>query len=74
MVLGQLHPNPKTNLNSNRNSSRGAIFFRGNGLVAPNPKTNPDLDPNSNPNRGPVFLREQLSGHRNKWITKTTEI
>ena len=64
MVLGQLPPrkivpNPKTNFNSNPN--HGAIFLRGNCLVAPNPKTNLNLDQNSNPNRGAIFFRGQLS-------------
>ena len=49
-VLRQLYtrkiaPNPKTN------PTQGSIFPRGNFLVAPNPKTNLNLDQNPNPNR-----------------------
>ena len=40
----------------NPNPNQGAIFFGCNCLVAPNPKTNPDLHRNPNPNRGAIFL------------------
>ena len=53
---GKLLHNSKTNPKPNSNHSREAIFFGGNCLVAPNPKTNPDLKPNPNPNRGSIFL------------------
>ena len=49
---GKLPHNSKTNPKPNSNPSREAIFFGGNCLVAPNPKTNPDLERNPNPNRG----------------------
>ena len=60
-VLKQLPPRKiatqsKTNPNPNPNPNQGVIFLRGNCLVAPNPKTNPNLDRNPNPNRGAIFL------------------
>ena len=52
--------NPKKNSNQNSNPNRGAIFFVGNYLVAPNPKTNPNLDPNPNPKQWGNFPREAI--------------
>ena len=61
MVLGHLLPrkitaNPKINPNPNPNSNQEPIVVRGNCLVAPNPKTNPNLDGNPNPNQEAIFL------------------
>ena len=76
---GKLPHNSKTNPKPNSNPSREAIFFGGNCLVAPNPKTNPDLETNPNPNRGggAIFLGGggggggggQLSGHHVKLLS-----
>ena len=44
--------NPKTNPYPNPNPNQGSIFLGRNCLVAPNSKTNPNLDPNLNLNRG----------------------
>lgn len=67
-ILGRLHPrkvsppntktNPKPNTNPNH---RGKSSARAIVWLPPYPKTNPALDPNSNPNRGIIFLWEQLS-------------
>ena len=60
---GKLPHNSKTNPKPNSNPSREAIFFGGNCLVAPNPKTNPDLETNPNPNRGgAIFLGAEGGG------------
>ena len=59
--LGQFPPkkiasNPKTKPKPNPNPNQGSTFLGGNCLVAPNPKTDPDLDPNPKPNWGAIFL------------------
>ena len=66
-VLGQLPPRKNT-IVPNRN--QGSIFLLGNCLVAPNPKTNPNLDRNPNPKRGAIFLGGQLCGYRYELISK----
>ena len=46
---------PKLTLTQTPTLTRWAIYLRGNCLVAPNPKTNPNLDCNPSPNRGTKF-------------------
>ena len=63
-------PNPKTNPKPNPNPNRVTIFLGGNCLVAPIPKTNPDLDLNPNPNRGTIFLGGGEGGNCSDTIFK----
>ena len=70
MPLRKIGPNPKTNPKPNPNPNREAVFLECNCLVAPNSKTNPDLDSNPNPNREVVFLGEQLSGYHKRFYLK----
>ena len=52
LPLRKITSYPKNNPNPNPNPNQEAIFLGGNHLVAPQSKTNPDLDPTPNPNRG----------------------
>ena len=53
----KIAPNPKTNPKPNPNPNQGSTFLGGNCLVAPNSKTDPDVDSNTKPNWGAIFLR-----------------
>ena len=53
----KIAPNPKTNPKPNSNPNQGSTFLGGNCLVAPNSKTDPDVDSNPKPNWGAIFLR-----------------
>ena len=70
MPLSKIGPNPKTNPKPNPNPNREAVFLECNCLVAPNSKTDPDLDPIPNPNRDVVFLGEQLSGYHKRFYLR----
>ena len=53
--LKKIAPNPKTNPKPNPNPNQGSTFLGGNCLVAPNSKTDPDVDSNTKPNWGQFF-------------------
>ena len=57
-------PTPTLTLTQTLNITKGQYFPGGIAWFSPNSKTNPNLDRNTNPNRGAIFLGEQLSGYR----------
>ena len=69
-VLGQLPPRKNAIA---PNTNQGSIFLPGNCLVAPNRKTNPNLDRNRNPKQGAISLGWQLSGYRYELISKKND-
>ena len=75
-VLGQLpqenfSPTPKLTLTQTLTlTGGGAIFFGDNCLVAPNSKTNPNLDSNTKPSRGQFFSGDNCPDTLSKGASK----